>query len=286
MVGQFRPQEVEGRAQVRPIVTKFLKVAAGLGVAGAAWFFMSGEASAAPKPAAPAACVDASAVTNISYTSLSGVPVTLDPATGYVSGVQSGDTITVHFSVQGTTACPNGVQLSLASYNADAPGFPSNQTLFASQTQTFAVGGPYSLTVTIPTTSSGGSDPNCNPQHDNSNGGGANQSPGPYDPNGCGLPSGNGKSTNNNSSKPCAGCVGNADAKNPPGQYPNGSDHNAGYECDRNQGVGQTNPAHTGCSGSPNFQLDFVSGTTIQSFDTTGHPSYNDSGRLINYANG
>ena len=38
--------------------------------------------------------------------------------------------------------------------------------------------------------------------------------------------------------------VGNADAKNPPGQLPGGTDANAGYECDWNQGVGQTNPAH------------------------------------------
>jgi len=47
--------------------------------------------------------------------------------------------------------------------------------------------------------------------------------------------------------QPLAGCVGNADNKNPPGQAPNGSDPNAGYECDTNQGIGQTNPAHTGC---------------------------------------
>lgn len=48
--------------------------------------------------------------------------------------------------------------------------------------------------------------------------------------------------------EPCAGCVGKADNKNPPGQYPNGSDANNGYECDGNSGVGQTNPAHTGCA--------------------------------------
>src|SRR5689334_5823931 len=57
--------------------------------------------------------------------------------------------------------------------------------------------------------------------------------------------------------KPCAGCVGKADNKNPPGQYKDGSDHNAGYECDRNQGIGKTNPAHTGCttsSGTPECQ--------------------------------
>jgi|GEM_PF-874622 len=51
--------------------------------------------------------------------------------------------------------------------------------------------------------------------------------------------------------KPCAGCVGRADNKNPHGQYPNGSDHNNGYECDGNHGIGRTNPAHTGCSTTP-----------------------------------
>jgi LPXTG-motif cell wall-anchored protein len=50
--------------------------------------------------------------------------------------------------------------------------------------------------------------------------------------------------------KPCAGCVGKADNKNPRGQMPDGSDPNAGYECDTNQGVGQSNPAHTGCTES------------------------------------
>ena len=45
--------------------------------------------------------------------------------------------------------------------------------------------------------------------------------------------------------KPCAGCVGKADNKNPPGQSKH--DHNKGYECDRNKGIGKTNPAHTGC---------------------------------------
>src|SRR4051794_10319176 len=60
--------------------------------------------------------------------------------------------------------------------------------------------------------------------------------------------------------KPCAGCVGNADDKNPPGQYPDGSDGNSGYECDGrdrpfvdqngngNHGIGDENPAHTGCT--------------------------------------
>jgi hypothetical protein len=86
--------------------------------------------------------------------------------------------------------------------------------------------------------------------------GGANDtSAGPYDPDpadpgasGVGQPSGNGKSTENSGKRPCAGCVGKADYKNPPGQLPDGSDHNKGYECDENQGVGKMNPAHSGCA--------------------------------------
>lgn len=262
-----------------------IRLLVGLGIAGVAWLFMSGDASAAPKPQA-ATCTNLSALTGISYTDQSGGTHSVDGG-GAIQGVHAGDTITVHFSVDGTK-CPGGIELSLVSYRAPQPYFTHDQTLFAADTKTFAAGGPYTLTVMVPQTSTGSSDPNCNPQHDNSNGGGANQSPGPYDPSGCGLPSGNGKSDNNNSSKPCAGCVGNADAKNPPGQYPNGGDPNAGYECDRNQGVGQTNPAHTGCSGSPHFQLDFVRGQPITDFSSPppNGTSYAAQGRLIHYANG
>ena len=74
---------------------------------------------------------------------------------------------------------------------------------------------------------------------------GANQGSA-YDSTCDGSPSGNGNGDGGN--KPCAGCVGNADDKNPPGQMPGGSDANNGYECDGNSGVGRTNPAHTGCA--------------------------------------
>src|SRR4051794_14031176 len=85
------------------------------------------------------------------------------------------------------------------------------------------------------------------------NSGGANgQCPGgPYCSTRDGSPSGNGNGGGKATGKPCAGCVGKADNKNPKGQYPNGSDHNAGYECDRNHGVGRSNPAHTGCTSTP-----------------------------------
>src|SRR6266513_255286 len=73
---------------------------------------------------------------------------------------------------------------------------------------------------------------------------------GPYDSTLDGSASQNGKGDGKAGGKPCAGCVRKADNKNPPGQLPGGSDSNAGYECDRNQGVGQGNPAHTSCTES------------------------------------
>jgi hypothetical protein len=81
---------------------------------------------------------------------------------------------------------------------------------------------------------------------------GANTS-GAYDANYTGAASGNGggmASLNAGDHLPLAGSVGNADNMNPPGQLPDGTDANAGYECDTNQGVGLTNPAHTGCEPS------------------------------------
>ena len=73
-------------------------------------------------------------------------------------------------------------------------------------------------------------------------------------------PSENGVGDGEANGKPCAGCVGNADDKNPPGQADSGpTDENNGYECDEkgrsenegNNGVGVGNPAHTGCDEEP-----------------------------------
>jgi hypothetical protein len=77
-------------------------------------------------------------------------------------------------------------------------------------------------------------------------GNGANDT-GAYDSTRDGSPSENGNGDGAATGEPCAGCVGQADNKNPPGQAPDGSDANNGYECDGNRGIGQTNPAHTGC---------------------------------------
>ena len=72
---------------------------------------------------------------------------------------------------------------------------------------------------------------------------------GPYtpDPDATPSPSGNGNG-DGGGGRPCGGCVGGADGKNPPGQLPGGEDDsNNGYECDGNSGGGKTNPAHSGC---------------------------------------
>jgi len=94
----------------------------------------------------------------------------------------------------------------------------------------------------------------CNGSDNSDTGVGANQG-GPYD-NTC--PAGdseNGKGNGGANGRPCAGCVGNADDKNPPGQLPGPQDNNKGYECENpnkdgnNNGIGRGNgnPAHTGC---------------------------------------
>src|SRR5207248_801748 len=84
------------------------------------------------------------------------------------------------------------------------------------------------------------------PSSADDNGTGANVTSA-YDSTRDGSASGNGNGDGNATGKPCAGCVGKADNKNPPGQQPGPQDHNNGYECDGNNGIAKTNPAHTGC---------------------------------------
>ena len=82
----------------------------------------------------------------------------------------------------------------------------------------------------------------------NANGANGQCPTGPYCSTRDGSPSLNGNGGGAAVGKPAAGAFGKADNKNPPGQMPNGSDKNAGYECDRNMGIGRSNPAHTGCT--------------------------------------
>lgn len=120
-----------------------------------------------------------------------------------------------------------------------------------------------SKTTTTPAEERSSKDHDCNGTHHSKTGHGANDDQYPHaysetcneaDP----APSGNGApSESDPSGVPCAGCVGNADDKNPPGQAPDAQhDGNNGYECDRkgeedggNNGIAFGNPAHTGCAG-------------------------------------
>lgn len=64
-------------------------------------------------------------------------------------------------------------------------------------------------------------------------------------------PSANGNGNGKATGRPCAGCVGKADNKNPKGQKPDAArDGNNGYECDGNNGIAKGNPAHTTCQPS------------------------------------
>src|SRR5262249_49082686 len=152
--------------RVRTVASALMKAALGLCVTGAACVAGVAAVSAVPKTPTPP-CVDKSAVTNVSVTDQNGDVHSLG-IFGRVQGIQAGDTVTVHFSVQSTTACPDGVQLTLVSYGTQTADFVlgAPQSLYDVTTQTFAPGSGYTLVVHIPLTS-GGSDPSCNPQHDN-----------------------------------------------------------------------------------------------------------------------
>ncbi|MBK5305558.1 MAG: hypothetical protein JJD92_02605 [Frankiaceae bacterium] len=101
-----------------------------------------------------------------------------------------------------------------------------------------------------------------------------------------GAPSLNGNGGGKQVGQPCAGCVGKADNKNPPGQAPNATDGNAGYECDRNHGIGRSNPAHTACTtppSTPNYDCKghLLPNNHSASECETTNPSYDCKGHLL-----
>ena len=141
---------------------------------------------------------------------------------------------------------------------AHATGGPDTSTTHTSTHQSAAPDrAKPSDTGSASTTTRGGTSGDVNsPQpisKADANTGGANgQCPGgPYCSTRDGSASANGNGGGKAVGKPCAGCVGKADNKNPQGQKPDASDHNAGYECDTNHGIAKTNPAHTGCLTPP-----------------------------------
>ena len=242
-----------------------------------------GLVSVLPSAASAATCpAGKAAVTNYSFkiTHLNGTVSTVS----YLAGVMKGDKVEASFSV--APGC-GPTQVSLASYRAtNAAGLPrQDQVLFDSSTG-FFLPGPHPLALSVMVfgvPAPAGGSAQCTQVPYAPGGNGANQ-PGPYDPTCDGSPSLNGNGNGKATGKPCAGCVGNADAKNPPGQMPNGNDPNAGYECDRNNGVGKTNPAHTGCTF---LQVDFVYGPVLTTLGQAGGPdTYSGQHRLISAVNG
>ena len=168
---------------------------------------------------------------------------------------------TVRSTVYVKAGCAS-VQVSAASYRAtfrsDGSPITADQTVFSSQTVTATPSSPGVLTVTLPGSGTATA-ATCPNKHVGADPGGGANGPGAYGSTCNGSASQNGNGGGGAKGKPCAGCVGNADDKNPPGQAPNGSDHNAGYECDRNNGVGKGNPAHSGCT-TGGYQYDLVVG--------------------------
>ena len=248
-----------------------------LGRALAAGTVVIGLAAAAPLSTASAAptCDQPIKPNGRTYT-ITRMDGSTFTATDLGGALVGGEHVVVNFVLK--VACTNQ-EISFASYTrpADSPLPKDQQVLFDSDTGVFT--GTGTLTIDIPTTSVG---PNCpNPKDsdvDNGFGHGANVS-GQYDSTCNGQPSLNGNGNGNANGKPCAGCVGNADNKNPKGQFPNGTDANAGYECDTNSGVGQSNPAHTGCT---HFQVDLVRGPVLDHLSDT----VNYIGRVIDSTGG
>jgi hypothetical protein len=153
------------------------------------------------------------------------------------------DPAPVELQVVRKLAAVNPIQISAA---AVAMGRRSTRSILAAMIASFLA----FAVLMIPTSAfsstppGGGGNPNagCN-QQDETTGG-------VYDATCTGAQGGNGNNNNpdHTPGPPCAGCVGNADNKEPPGQQPGGNDNNSGYECDGNEGVGQGNPAHTSCT--------------------------------------
>jgi hypothetical protein len=178
------------------------------------------------------------------------------------------------------SASPNQTPGTPNAHAADAPGQSNAHNPHDQQNQQNAGNGTADSHVTDGTAGTSGDPAQPQPLSgaDQNTGGANGQCPGgPYCSTRDGSPSGNGNGTGKSVGKPCAGCVGKADNKNPKGQMPNGSDHNAGYECDRNHGIGRSNPAHTGCKSAPTTVTTCPSGqvmvagtcTTPSTTDTT-----------------
>jgi hypothetical protein len=233
---------------------------------------------------------DAAKVSNWSYDITRSNGTKVNDVPRLAGNVRKGDTITASFDL-----APNciGKSVTLASYRSvSLSGVPlSSQVLFSYETKQFTNDSTTAkrrfenaLTAKVfgssSTTNSGGKN-DCQDQTPNTKNKGANTS-GPYDPACDGSASENGNGGGKATGRPCAGCVGNADDKNPPGQQPGPQDRNNGYECDGNKGIAKGNPAHSKCNPLPYFQVDFATGPVIRNLSLTN--MYGPD--LIDFVNG
>jgi hypothetical protein len=146
--------------------------------------------------------------------------------------------------------------VGLAAYRSPTAAFDTTAATQELYQSSVGKGGG-TLTVVVPTPA-GTPGPGCTNTHDLSQDGSGANVPGPYDTTCDGTASANGNGTS--TARPCAGCVGNADNKNPKGQLPGPQDKNNGYECDGNNGIAKGNPAHSGCTDQDHYQVDLFRG--------------------------
>ncbi|MDX6256388.1 MAG: hypothetical protein QOJ11_2722 [Frankiales bacterium] len=220
----------------------------------------------ASSAAASTTCVTANSGVNavLSYTGTHADGSTVTAP--LLSGVASpGTSVVARVKVTHLPAGATCVNLALATYRSETVRYNEfgYQLLYQSATATNVhLGDTVTLTVLVPQTP-GTPGPGCTNTHTLAqNGNGANV-PGPYDTTCDGTASGNGQGNGAAKGKTCAGCVGNADNKNPPGQQPGPQDANAGYECDTNKGIAKGNPAHSGCAVGVFWQVDLVTGPVL-----------------------
>src|SRR4051812_5274007 len=228
-------------------------------------------------------CTTNAAITRVSYhvSHLDGTSVVTDilPNDHIAGTVRPGDVIVGTFGLDPTCA---SVTVSGASYWAPSAIFSNEneaqQVLFDGVTKTVSPSSgvtTVSLTLHIPLNAISFSGATCPNPHNSSaqafNGNGGSATSGNQYASTCdGRASLNGNNKGAATGEPCQGCVGNADNKNPRGQFPNGTDHNNGYECDGNHGIAKGNPAHTDCQ-LAHFQMEFVVGPFLNNFADHGY---------------
>ena len=248
-------ETMRGRARPFSVILALLVVTLSLGVGGNAWAAPgyvradssnghNGSATSVPPGQATKEDGSTNGTTSEGAESSSASPMQAAESSTTQSSVpgKSGDAPGHNKDANGGTSQAAGSQAQVAAADTTDPSGPAKSDHSSGNASTQGdVKSPQPLS---------NADQN-NPGTDNTSANGKCPG-GPYCSTRDGSPSLNGSGTGKATGKPCAGCVGKADNKNPHGQYPDPKrDGNNGYECDGNNGIGKTNPAHTGCTTPP-----------------------------------